>query len=63
MNLSQSSLHLNVLHKCVKFYDWEINIKKDISVQKIKVKKSIYHFMTLSICYYFANIYITHKLR
>ena len=43
-NLRHGSLHLNVLYKYVKFCYWEMNIKRDILVQKIKGKKSISRF-------------------
>ena len=47
----------------VKFENWEMNIKRDILVQKIKVKKSIFKFLTPLFCYFFANYYITHMFR
>ena len=36
-NLRHGSLHMNVFYKYVQFYVWEINIKGDTLVQKIKV--------------------------
>ena len=39
---------LNVTFKYVKFYDWEMNIKRDILVKKIKVKKPIFKFLAPS---------------
>ena len=48
-----ASLHMSVLYKYVKFYARET----------IKVKKSIFPFLTPSFCYFFANIHITHKFR
>ena len=39
-NLRHSSLHLNVLYRHVKFYDWKIINDGDILVQKIKVKNN-----------------------
>ena len=62
-NLRQSSLHKNVFYKYVKFYAWEISIKGDILVQKIKVKKYIFQFLTSLLCYFFANLHITYKFR
>ena len=44
-DLRHDSLHINVFYKYVKFYGWEMNVKRDISVQKIKVKKSIFKFL------------------
>ena len=38
-----------------------MNIKGDISVQKIKVKKSIFKFLNPSLCYFFANRHIALK--
>ena len=54
---------MNVFFMYVKFYVWEINITGDILVQKIKVKKSVFHFLTPSFHYFFANVHITHKSR
>ena len=54
---------MNVLYEYMNFCAWEMNIKKDILVQKIKVKKSIFQFMTPSFCYFFANVHTTHKFR
>ena len=45
----------------VKSYVLEINIKGDVLVQKIKVKKSIFQFLTPSFMFLFANFHITHK--
>ena len=44
------SLHMNVFFKYVKCYAWETNIKRNILVQKIKVKKSIFQFLTPLFC-------------
>ena len=44
----------------LKFYGWEMNIKR-VLVQKIKVKKSSFKFLTASFCHFFANCHITHK--
>ena len=52
-NLGHISLHMNIFYKCMKFYDWEMNIQRDILVQELKVKNSIFHFMTPSLCYFF----------
>ena len=43
--MRHGSLHLNVLYKHVKSWVWEMNTKRDILVQKIKVKKSIIKFL------------------
>ena len=43
--LRHGSLHLNALCRFMKFYGCEMNIKRDILVQKIKVKKSIFKFL------------------
>ena len=51
---------MNVFYKYVKFYARET---RDILVQTIKVKKSIFPFLTPSFCYFFANVHITHKFR
>ena len=45
-NLRHGSLHTSVFYEYVKFYAWEINIKGDILVQKIKVKTCIFQFLT-----------------
>ena len=47
-NLRHGSLYTNVLYMYVKWYAWEINIKGDIPVQKIKVEKYIFQFLTPS---------------
>ena len=62
-NLRQGSLHINVFYKYVKSYDWEMNIKRDISVQKIKVKKSNFKFLIPSFLNLFVNCNITHRPR
>ena len=54
---------MNVFHKYVKFYVWEINIKGDILVKKIKVKRYFFQFLTPSFCYFFANLHIIYKFR
>ena len=46
-NLRHASLHINVFYEYVKLYVWEISIRGDILVQKIKVKKYIFQFLTL----------------
>ena len=56
------SLRVNGFYKCMKFYGWEINIKGDILVQKIKVKSN-FMFPTASFCFFFSNFQITHRLR
>ena len=43
--MRHSSLHINVFYKYGKYYVWEINIKGDILVKKIKVKKIIFQFL------------------
>ena len=37
---------MNVFYKYVKFYAWETNIKRDMLVQKMKIKHSIFQFLT-----------------
>ena len=61
-SLKHGSLCTNVLCMYLNFFVLEINIKGDISVQKIKVKKSIILFLNPSFCFLYANFYITHKL-
>ena len=46
---------MNVFYEYVKFDAWETNIKRDILVQKIKVQKSSFQFLTPSFCYFFEN--------
>ena len=48
---------MNVLYEYMNLCAWEMNIKKDILVQKIKVKKSIFQFLAPSFCYFFANVH------
>ena len=62
-DLRHCSLCTNVSYKYVKFCFGEINIKGDILVQKIKVKKFIFQFLTPSFCYFFANLHKTYKFR
>ena len=38
LRIDIGSLHMNVFYKYVKLYAWETNIKRDILVQKVKVK-------------------------
>ena len=42
--MRHGSLHLNVMYKYVKCYDWEINIKRDISLNSscLEVKLCIH---------------------
>ena len=47
-NLRHGSLQINVFYMYVKFHGWEMIIKGDILVQKIKVRKSIFRFLTPS---------------
>ena len=47
-NLRHGSFHMNVFYTVVKFCLWETNIKGDMLVKKIKVKKSIFQFLTPS---------------
>ena len=51
--MRHGSLHIHFVYKYVKLYVYGMNIKRDILVQKVKVKNS----------YFFANYYTTHKLR
>ena len=46
---------MNVFYKYVKFDAWETNIKGDILVQKIKVKKSSFQFLTPLFCYFIGS--------
>ena len=46
---------MNVCYKCMEFYGWGVNIKGDILVKKIEVKKSICLFPTPSFSQFFAN--------
>ena len=39
-DLRQTSLGGNLVYMCLKYDDCETNIKRDINVQKIKVKKT-----------------------
>ena len=48
------SHHKNVFYKYGKIYVWEMNIKGDIIVQKIKVKKYIFQFLAPPLYYLFA---------
>ena len=41
-NLRHCSLHMNILYRYVNCYAWETNIRRDILVQKLKVKISIF---------------------
>ena len=43
-NLRHGSLQMNVLCRYVRFHAWGMITKGDISVQKIKVNKSIFTF-------------------
>ena len=49
---------MNVFSRHVKFHDWEMIIKGDILVQKIKVKKSIFIFPDPSFHCLFTDLYI-----
>ena len=57
-NLRHGSLQMNVLCRYMKFPAWEMIIKGDILVQKIKVKKSIFIFPDPSFYCLCTNIYI-----
>ena len=54
--LRHSVFHHNVFYKYEKFYDQDRNIKRDISFQKIKVKKSIFKFLTPSVRIYVISL-------
>ena len=41
-NLRHTSLDWNVFFMSVKFYYWEMSIKRDVLAQKTKVKKSVF---------------------
>ena len=60
-NLRQSSLNSNVFNTYIKFELFDLYGKKDIEVQKIKVKKYIFgyisHFL-MDLNYYFHKLYI-----
>ena len=43
-----SFLSISVFYECVKFHGWDIDIKGDTLVQRIKVKKSNFMFQTPS---------------
>ena len=60
INLRHGSLQMNVSYSCVKSYAWELIIKGDILVQKIKVKTSIFKFSTPLFNYLFIKVYITY---
>ena len=49
---------MNVFSRHVKCHDWEMIIKGDILVQKIKVKKSIFIFTDPSFHCLFTDVYI-----
>ena len=57
-NMRHGSLQMNVFSRCVKFHTWEMIIKGDILVQKIKVKKSIFMFPDPSFHCLFTDDYI-----
>ena len=63
--LRHSSLNSNALNTHVKFQAWVMHIKRDIRVQKIKLKKIIFkyirHSFSVSIVY-FLKSYIIRKL-
>ena len=46
-DLRHASLYKNVFYMYVRFYVLEISVMEDIFVQKIKVKKSIFQFLTI----------------
>ena len=52
------SLQMNLLIRHVKYYACTTNIKGDILVQKIKVKKSIFKFPTASLNSLLIKLYM-----
>ena len=54
---------MNVLIRHVEFYMFDANIKGDILVQKLKVKKSIFKFTTASLLNFLTKLYIIYTFK